>query len=76
MLSNETIQNTTLLRPQSKSNRVPFIVPTKDSLSASTWINNSAVMNRHGTSAFSDKSKKSVTIMRPESIKRANNDAW
>ena len=78
MLSNETIQNATLLRPQSKSNRQPFLVPIKDSISTSTWLNNSqAVLNRlANSSAISTKSKKSVTILRPESIKRANNDAW
>ena len=83
MLSDEIIQNQSLQRPNSKSTLcAPFIVPTRDSFSAS-WLNNenspefnSRLLSGALKSAGTNRSKKSITILRPESMKRANNDAW
>ena len=82
MLSDENIKNQSLHRPTSKSSQQPFVVPTRDSFSSS-WLNNnnspefnSRILNSALKSAGTVRSKKSITILRPESVKRANNDAW
>lgn len=82
MHSSDTVQNTAFLRPNSKSfKQQSFVMPMKDSLASTQWLNqSSALSNRLVASAVKSagttNSKRSITIMRPESIKRANNDAW
>ena len=72
MSSNDPITNSILHRGNSSTDNPPFLVPIKDSLS--TPFNNSRVFNSN-SKVYTASSRKSIKMLRPETMKRANNDA-
>jgi hypothetical protein len=83
MLSDENIQNSKLFRANSQKtathslknstiwNRSDHSLRQNSNIAISNQMIRSAMK-----SAGSSKTRKSVLIMRPESLKRANTDAW
>lgn len=74
MLNNDHVQNSILHRPNSKTNRLPFLVPISDSLSMINSNSSKTLTARTGDNK-SLSSRKSIRVLRPETIKRAINDA-
>ena len=64
MLSDDNIQNSILFRPNSKTERPPFL----SGLQAQSKLFTAASSKTPG-------SRKSIRVLRPETLKRANNDA-
>lgn len=69
MLHDDSVQNAILHRSSSKLNRTPFLVPLNDS--TSTFSN----FNLPSSKDKSSSSRKSYRALRPDTIKRAANDA-
>ncbi|CAF0798567.1 unnamed protein product [Brachionus calyciflorus] len=69
MLNDDYVQNAILHRPNSKSNRAPFLIPLNDS--TSTFSNFYAPSSKDKSTT----SRKSVKLIRPETLKRAVTDA-
>lgn len=73
MTSNDPISNAILHRANSRSDHPPFLVPIKDSLS--TPISPGKPFNSNSKVFTAGSGRKSIKMLRPETIKRANNDA-
>lgn len=69
MLHDDSVQNAILHRSTSKINRTPFLVPLNDSTSTFSNLNTSTLKDK------SSASSKSNRALRPDTIKRAANDA-
>ena len=70
MISDDSIQNSVLFRSVSSNIKTPFLVPIQESISGRTF--KSGFMTAKTTS---NSSRKSIKILKPETIKRAHNDA-
>ena len=73
MTSNDPISNAILHRTNSNADHPPFLVPIKDSLSTPISAGKQFTSNSKVFTAGSG--RKSIKMLRPETIKRANNDA-
>ena len=69
MLHDDPVKNAILHRSSTKTNRAPFLVPLNDSTSTFSNINTSISKDKSSASA------KSNRVLRPDTIKRAANDA-
>ena len=84
MLSDENIHNTILHRPNTKSDRQPFLVPINESLYHShpqqnTTTSNvskvTTITNLKDLKSIGGGSRKSIRLLRPETLKRAIHDS-
>jgi hypothetical protein len=69
MLSDDTIKNKILHREIDKSVKLPFVVPT------SYETKNERIVEKSNGLVIAANSKKTLKLFRPETLKRAHNDA-